>query len=258
MARYFLHLAYDGTAFIGWQKQPKGRAVQTELEAALSILAGVPITTMGSGRTDLGVHAADQVAHFELPDDANAVKEDWVYRLNAILPDDIAVKSFYEVPSHFHARFSAQNRTYLYRLTSEKSPFTNTFSTYWPMKELDLAAMQEASASLISVHDFRTLSKAMPGEHYKCRVVEANWQQHGSPNDYPELGPEYHFKITANRFLRGQVRAIVGALLEVGRGKYPPSWIADCLVNKQTQVPTQLAPPQGLCLLHVQYPPLPA
>lgn len=251
MARYFLTLAYDGTDFIGWQRQPKGRSVQATVEDALSKLAQVPCPVVGSGRTDAGVHAQGQVAHVDLPYDLPA---DWLYRLNALLPPDLACLQATPVADELHARFSAQSRTYRYFCTLQKSPFNNRFCARLPYRTLDLQAMNAAAACLLGEHSFRSFAKAVPEEtHYLCHVSQAIWEalpvQAG-----PVGGATLAFTITANRFLRGQVRAIVGALLEVGKGKRPPHWVAEVLALQSQQVQAMLAPAEGLHLWEVQYP----
>ena len=253
MPRFSLTLAYDGTDFIGWQRQPKGRSVQATVEDALAKLAQAPCPVVGSGRTDAGVHAQGQVAHVDLP--MAQMPADWLYRLNALLPAEIACLHAAPVADDWHARFSAQSRTYRYFCTLQKSPFSKRFCARLPYRALNLAAMNEAAAYLLGEHSFRSFAKAIPDEaHYLCRVTHAFWealpQQEGPAGAAPTLA----FTITANRFLRGQVRAVVGALLEVGKGKRPPHWIADVLALQAAQVQAVLAPPQGLHLWQVAYP----
>jgi len=255
MARYFIELAYDGTDFKGWQRQTQGRTVQGTLEAALSALTGQPVLTAGSGRTDMGVHAAMQVAHIDLPDNLTPAP-DWIYRLNALLSKDVCIRRIYPVPPTFHARFSATSRTYHYHLSSAKNPFTPRHCTYLPYSKLDIMAMHQAASYLVGQHNFKTFSKYVPGEHYLCKVAEASWQTDTEDSFLPYSDSVARFTITSNRFLRGQIRAIVGALLQVGKGKRTPAWFKEQLAAQSGQVPAQLAPPQGLCLATVSYPPI--
>jgi tRNA pseudouridine38-40 synthase len=253
MARYFLELAYDGTDFIGWQRQPKGRSVQGVLDAVLSTLAKHPVVTMGSGRTDIGVHASGQVAHFELLSAQRVNPERLLYQLNAMLPADIACHKLYPVDDRMHARFSAKGRTYEYHVGLHKNPFNQKFCTQLATKILNRDAMQEAASYLIGQRSFRTFSKFVPDEHYLCHIYNAQWEVARNDGIFHSQDPVYRFTVTANRFLRGQVRAMVGAMLEIGRGKYPPIWMRDVLAAELTQVPTKLAPAQGLCLVKVEY-----
>ena len=253
MARFFFTLAYDGTAFIGWQRQPKGRSVQGVIEEALKKICGQDIALVGSGRTDAGVHAQAQVAHAELPYAADALPPNTLRRLNLILPFDIVAKEVYPVDPRMHARFSAKWREYRYFCTLDKLPFTQAFCTRLRMSSLNVDAMQQAASYLLGEHNFRSFSKAVPTEeHFLCQVMEARWEwTHGHLLDSDAR--ILCFTIRANRFLRGQIRALVGAMLEVGKGARPPEWIADVLALQSVLMQAPLAHAEGLHLYRVGY-----
>lgn len=205
--RYFVHFSYDGANYHGWQVQPNGSSVQAELQSALSTLLRKPIEVVGAGRTDAGVHARKMVAHFDVnePLDVHQI----VYRLNRILPRDIAVDKVEEVSDEMHARFSATSRTYHYYIHTKKDPFCRAYSCEIHY-DLDFDAMNKAAAFLLTQNDFASFCKT--GADVKttiCKVTHAKWHQTSSTT--------WYFEITANRFLRNMVRAVVGTLIEVGR-----------------------------------------
>ena len=205
--RYFIWLSYDGKRFHGWQRQPNGISVQEELERGLSLLLKSNIDVVGAGRTDAGVHARQMAAHFDYDGDFDM--QNLAYKLNRLLPHDIAIQRIEPVASDLHARFSATSRTYHYHVHLRKNPFLWDYS-YKPHFEPDFALMNEAAATLLEYEDFGAFCKA--GSDVKttlCRVTHAQWHQ-TSPDTW-------YFRITANRFLRNMVRAVVGTLLEVGR-----------------------------------------
>jgi len=205
--RYFIWLSYDGKRFHGWQRQPNGISVQEELERGLSLLLKSNIDVVGAGRTDAGVHARQMAAHFDYDGDFDM--QNLAYKLNRLLPHDIAIQRIEPVASDLHARFSATSRTYHYHVHLRKNPFLWDYS-YKPHFEPDFALMNEAAATLLEYEDFGAFCKA--GSDVKttlCRVTHAQWHQ-TSPDTW-------YFRITANRFLRNMVRAVVGTLMEVGR-----------------------------------------
>ena len=208
--RYFITLAYDGTDYHGWQIQPNGRSVQEELQKALSLLLSEPISIVGAGRTDAGVHARRMVAHFDHCGNGIDCTQ-LVYRLNRMLPRDIAVRSVEPVAQEMHARFSATQRTYRYYLHTYKEPFLRHYS--WEVHyELDFTIMNEGASRLIGEKDFACFCKS--GADVKttiCQVTKAYWKQ---PDD---ADGRWVFTISANRFLRNMVRAVVGTLMELGR-----------------------------------------
>ena len=229
--RYKIRLSYDGKAFCGWQIQNNARTVQGELEKAISTLTGTPVQVTGAGRTDSEVNAINYIAHFDLSDKVSIEAAHLCYKLNAMLPREIAVHEVCEASEEFHARFDARMREYHYFIHFRKDPFCEKYS-YRMRYPLDIEKMNEAAAHLIGEHDFSCFEKVGGNNATSiCTVVEAQWSRyeptHVGMMGYPcEEGNYIVFKIRANRFLRNMVRAIVGSLVEVGRGKKDPSWIA--------------------------------
>lgn len=254
MQRYFITLSYDGAGYHGWQIQPNGISVQERLQQALSTLLRQPIEVVGAGRTDAGVHAAMMVAHFDLPtaDDGDAVSvpeefspKQLAYRLNRILPRDIAVKRVEAVAPEMHARFSAVSRTYYYYLHTEKNPFLRT--TSWETHyQLDFPAMNEAAAWLLTQSDFASFCKV--GADVKttlCQLTRAEWVQ---------LSPtSWRFEITANRFLRNMVRAVVGTLVEVGRHRITLADFQRIVESKRRTAAGESMPAHALFLVDIKY-----
>jgi tRNA pseudouridine38-40 synthase len=241
--RYFLKVAYKGTAYQGWQTQKNGVGVQEVLSKAISTLLGKETKVLGSGRTDAGVHAASQPVHFDGPDDLSSFR--FEYGLNAILPPDIAVSDLRRVQPDANVRFSALSRKYEYRVATRPNPFL-TGMVYFFYKQPDVESMNKAASFLIGEHDFQSLSKtAAKVNHYLCRVDEAYWEQKG------EL---LIFHIRANRFLHGMVRATVGTLLDIGMGKRKPEEMKTILNKKDRKAAGRAAPPEGLFLVDVHYP----
>jgi tRNA pseudouridine38-40 synthase len=206
--RFFIHLSYCGTAYHGWQKQPNDITVQEKLDFCLSKLIGKEIETLGCGRTDSGVHASDFYAHFDV-EEQNFTEDDLAFRLNRFLPKDIAVKKVFKVKDDFHARFDAQWREYEYWITFQKDAFLIDRALLAP-KNINIEKMQEAANLLPSYTDFQCFSKVHTDvNNFNCTVHLAEFEKRGDL---------LVFKIRANRFLRNMVRAIVGTLLEVGKG----------------------------------------
>ena len=206
--RYFIQLSYDGTAYHGWQIQPNGESVQEALQRALSTLLRTDVEVVGAGRTDAGVHARMMVAHMDSPVELDCLQ--LAYKLNKLLPRDIAVQRIWPVADDMHARFSATSRTYRYYIHTRKSPFERHYS--WLVTfPLDFNRMNEAAKLLLQYEDFTSFSKVNTDTKTNlCHVTEARW------DEIPEGAV---FTITANRFLRNMVRAVVGTLIEVGRGR---------------------------------------
>ena len=207
MRRYFMTLSYDGTNYHGWQIQPNGDSVQARLEHALTLLLRQPTAVVGAGRTDAGVHARKMVAHFDTTVTFDG--DQLAYKLNRLLPRDISVSRVEPVGSEMHARFSATERTYHYYIHTAKNPFVRAYSCelHYP---LDFQLMNQAAALLLEHEDFGAFCKA--GSDVKttlCHVTRAQWHQ-TAPH-------EWYFEISANRFLRNMVRAVVGTLIDVGR-----------------------------------------
>lgn len=240
--RYFIELSYDGTPFVGWQRQSKGNSVQSCLEDALSILFRKPLNTVGAGRTDAGVHAYQLFAHVDLDEQFD---QDLTLRLNRLLPKEIAVHNIFSVNQDAHARYDAVSRSYRYQITKEKNPFLQKRS-YQFAKQLDLDLMNQAAKILISNKDFKCFSKSKTDvKTYICNIQHAYWQQNAS---------ELVFFIQANRFLRNMVRAIVGTLIEVGLGKISISDFEGILASRDRSQAGYSVPAHGLYLEKVSYP----
>ncbi len=234
--RYIIRLSYDGSAFCGWQIQNNDRTVQGDLEKALRTLTGSAVPVTGAGRTDTDVNAINYIAHIELPDDYPMDAEQLCYKLNAILPREAAIHEISAVGPDFHARFDARSREYHYFIHFKKDPFCEKFS-YRMRYPLDISRMNDAAAYLLGEHDFSCFEKTGGNNATSiCTITEASWScyepSHVSLMGYPHAEGDYIvFRIRANRFLRNMVRAIVGSLIEVGRGKREPAWIADLIAG---------------------------
>jgi tRNA pseudouridine38-40 synthase len=243
--RYFIELSYLGTNYCGWQIQPNANTVQAELEKALSILLRHEVSVVGAGRTDTGVHASFYVAHFDSPKRNLHWDQKVLASLNEILPKDIAIKEIVAVTPEAHARFSALSRTYEYRISRYKNPFS--IKTSWLYKaDLDVNAMKRAASKLTSYTDFTSFSKL--GSDVKtnnCKVFFALWEVQES---------ELVFTIRADRFLRNMVRAIVGTLIDVGRGKISEAEFTQIVEAKNRSLAGTSAPAEGLFLTNVEYP----
>ncbi len=242
-----LLVEYDGTDFRGWQAQRGGATVQQALEATLAVALREPVGIVGSGRTDTGVHARGQVAHFQTDRDVDP-RRLRVY-LNALLPPSVAVRAAEAAPDRFHARFDALRRTYHYHAaTAPRSLDHHTRVVLRPSP--DVEAMNRAAEAILGRHDFtsfcRTRSETI---NRTCTVETARWVPDGRPGDW-------RFEIAADRFLHGMVRAVVGTLLDVGRGKRPETALADVLAALDRRAAGAAAPPHGLVLHHVGYPDL--
>ena len=232
-----------GKHYHGWQKQPNAKTVQETLEDALSKLLREPIALMGAGRTDTGVHAKKMVAHFDRSKISNLT--DLTYRLNAFLPEDIAVEKLVTVPNEAHARFDAIERTYEYWIVQHKNPFY-TDAAYFYKYPLDVEKMNAAATLLLSYSDFECFSKSNTDvKTYRCHVKKASWAQKNE---------RLVFTITADRFLRNMVRAIVGTLLEVGEGKKDLSDVKTILKSGDRGKAGPSVPAKGLYLIAVNYP----
>ena len=241
--RRFIQLSYDGAAYHGWQKQPNARSVQQTLQEALSTLLQTDIEVVGAGRTDAGVSARMMVAHFETSKACD--NEQLVYKLNKLLPHDIAVQRIWEVPDEMHARFSATSRTYHYYIHTRKDPFVRQYS--WLVTfPLDFARMNEAASRLPDFDDFTSFSKVNTDTKTNlCNVTEAHWTQEGENT--------WRFTITANRFLRNMVRAIVGTLIEVGRGRMTLDEFCQVIEQKNRCSAGDSVPGHALFLVDVSY-----
>ena len=241
--RYFIELQYDGGAYCGWQRQPEQPTVQGVIEDALTKLLRRPTEIVGAGRTDTGVNASFYIAHF---DSEEAIDCDRiVYKLNAMLAHDIAIKRIYEVAGDLHARFDAIEREYTYLLSPTKSPFRR-HSAWICYYQLDVEKMNEAAKVLLATEDFTTFAKLNSNNKTNiCHVSHAEW--------VVESDGTLRFTIRADRFLRNMVRAIVGTLVDVGRGRYTVEEFAEIVASRDLSRASSGAPPQGLFLSNVKY-----
>ncbi len=240
--RYFIEFSYNGSTFFGYQIQPKDISVQEELEKALSTILRTEIKTTGAGRTDTGVHAKKMFAHFDFEGE---ISNNLVYQLNSFLPPSIAVKRIFEVKEDLHARFSATYRTYEYYISLEKNPFTeNSAWQHW-RRHLDVDKMNEACKILFEYEDFGSFAK-IGGDNKTniCKIYRADWEQNGN---------ELKFTVSADRFLRNMVRAIVGTMIEVGSGKIPPSAMREVIEAQNRSEAGSSAPAHALFLVDVGY-----
>jgi tRNA pseudouridine38-40 synthase len=244
--RYFIWLSYKGTAYCGWQVQPGSPTVQQTLNNALTVLLREDMETTGAGRTDTGVHASTFVAHFDTAQSAEELNlTQLTYKLNRILPADIGIQRIEEVKPDIHARFSALSRTYHYFICTHKDPFQTGRS--WLMeRRLNLEAMQQAADLLKAYEDFESFSKTNTQvKTFLCKISKAQWEQEGHM---------LRFEITADRFLRNMVRAIVGTLVDVGLGKISADDFASIIENKDRSQAGYSAPGSGLFLVDILYP----
>ena len=241
--RYFITFAYNGTDFHGSQTQPNGNTVQSELEAAFATILREPVSVTFAGRTDAGVHADKMVAHFDVD---KAVPANFTGRLNNLLPASIAIHGIQRVQESAHARFDATARTYHYRVTTRKDPFL--YVTHTRVAEgLDFEAMNRAAERLLGERDFSSFCRTHTDVKTTiCDVQEARWVR--------ENTTEAYFVITANRFLRNMVRAIVGTLFDVGRGKMTEEEFGQVISAHNRCKAGHSAPAEGLSLVEIIYP----
>ncbi|MFS0491674.1 tRNA pseudouridine(38-40) synthase TruA [Leadbetterella byssophila] len=240
--RYFIEISYLGTHFHGWQIQPGADTVQGELEKALSTVLNAPISIMGSSRTDTGVHARQQYAHVDLPQEIHA---GYIQRLNRFLPKDITIKNFYPLSDEAHARFDATGRKYIYRILHSKDSFQQWICAHYS-KRPDVDAMNKAAKILFLHTDYQSFSKVKTDvTTFDCTITEAEWR-------YVDERLEFH--ISANRFLRGMVRAVVGTLLEVGYGKIGLQEFENIILAKDRTKAGTAVKAEGLTLERVYYP----
>ncbi len=243
MLRYFFDVSYDGTNYHGWQIQINAQSVQGIIQEHLSQKLGSDIEIFGSGRTDTGVHAKHQVFHADLNQPINV--QEFKEEMNRYLPTDISFLSIYEVNGEAHARFDAERRSYEYTISAIKNPFNYTY-TYYHHFPLNIELLREGSKYLLGVQNFKSFSKVKTDvKNFDCEIFEANWDTTDSL---------LVFSISANRFLRGMVRAIVGTLIDVGSGKKEPAHILDVIEKKNRKYAGHAVPTKGLCLVEVKYP----
>ena len=241
--RYFVWFGYDGAAYHGWQIQPNGNSVQEELQRGLSTLLREEISVTGAGRTDAGVHARVMVAHFDTEKMLDC--RQLAYKLNRLLPQDIAVDRVEQVSDDLHARFSATSRTYHYYIHTRKDPFRRAYSCEMHY-DLDFAKMNEAGRILTTYEDFGAFCKAHSDvKTTLCQVTKAEWIQTSDSS--------WYFEITANRFLRNMVRAVVGTLVDVGRGKLTLDDFRKVIEGKQRSEAGESMPANALFLEEIVY-----
>ena len=241
--RFFIELSYNGKAYYGWQKQPNAISVQEVLEKALSTLLKKSISIMGAGRTDTGVHALQMFAHFDFDKEFNF--QDLVYKLNSFLPKDIAVADIFEVNLEAHTRFAALTRTYKYKISTIKNVLDYDF-TYKVQMPLNLEAMNQACEILLKYKDFQCFSKSNTDvKTYNCDIKEAFWI---------ESSGQLIFTITADRFLRNMVRAIVGTMVNIGLGKLKHEDLHKIIASKDRSEAGFSVPAHGLYLVKILYP----
>lgn len=241
--RYFIELQYDGAAYFGWQRQPDTATVQGTIEQRLSMLLGSQHEIVGAGRTDTGVNASFYVAHFDSdkPVDVGQL----TYKLNKVLPPDIAIMRIYAVEPDKHARFDARSREYTYFLTPQKSPFRR-FSAWHFTATLDVDRMNQAAAKLLVYDDFTSFAKLNSNNKTNiCHITHAEWCE--------EADGTLRFTIRADRFLRNMVRAIVGTLVDVGRGRLTVEEFEDIILSRDLSRSSAGAPACGLFLSNVEY-----
>lgn len=244
MKRYFITLAYNGKNYVGWQIQPNGVSVQEVLQEALSTILREQIEVVGAGRTDAGVHARKMIAHFDWNGEPLNEAE-LTQKLNSLLPRDIAIHVICEVRNDAHARFSATSRTYKYYLTIDKDVFGGDMK-YRIFFEPDMEAMNALCPVLKEYRDFTSFSKLhTDAKTNNCTIETAYWEQHGN---------DFVFTIKADRFLRNMVRAIVGTLLEAGRGRLDERGLRRIIDAKNRQVAGDSVPGHALFLEDVTYP----
>ena len=261
MPSFKLTVAYDGTGFVGWQRQASGTSIQGLLEDALAELEGRPVTVMGAGRTDAGVHATGQAAGVSLAREIDAVS--LMRAVNVRLPDAVRVTSATEVAASFHARFHARSKTYRYRIWNGEAinPFERAYTWHIPAPALDVDAMTAAARLVEGAHDFAAFQGAGAETHGTDRVVFAS-RVFRSPGGFEgpagmAPGTAAHlitYEISGSGFLRYMVRNIAGTLVEVGRGKRPSDWVGDVLASRERARAGPTAPAQGLFLVAVEYP----
>lgn len=241
--RYFFNISYKGTAYHGWQAQPNALTVQEVINQALAKLYGQGVETLGSGRTDTGVHAKMQVFHADLPEKYTELE--LRHKLNGVLPNDIVANSVYPVVPEAHARFSAVSRGYEYHITFKKSPFGENENYFLP-KIPDATVIQKGCQLLLGEHDFTSFSKVKTDvNNFRCTILQAEWHQNTD---------SAVFDVTANRFLRGMIRALVGTLLDLGFGKISMAEFSAIIAAQNRALAGQSVPPQGLYLCKVRYP----
>jgi tRNA pseudouridine38-40 synthase len=240
--RYFIELSYNGKNYHGWQIQPDVISVQEKLNDAISTIFQEKIQVVGAGRTDTGVHASQMFAHFDIE---KVLKGDVIFKLNSILPNDISVSKVFLVAAEKHVRFDAISRSYEYKICLDRNPFLLDFSWQIHSQKPNVFLMNEAAKLLLEYTDFQTFSKVKTDVYtFNCDVTEAFWVANGN---------ELTFHISANRFLRNMVRAIVGTLVDVGLGKISKEEFRSIIESKNRGNAGLSVPAKGLFLTKIKY-----
>lgn len=240
--RYFIEVAYKGAAFGGFQIQDNVNTVQAVIDHAISTLMRTAVVTTGSSRTDAGVHALQNFLHFDMEQDLHP---QFLYKVNAILPPDVVVRHVYRVPDEAHSRFAALSRSYEYTLYLHKDPFLQDRGYFFPYR-LDVGLLQEAAGVLMEYENFMTFSKRNTQvKTYNCNIMSSAWTVRED---------RIMYNVTANRFLRGMVRGMVGTMLRVGRGKLSMQGFREAIESRNCVNADFAVPPQGLFLMRVNYP----
>ena len=242
--RYFIEIAYKGTDFHGWQQQPNAMSVQEHIQKGLSKILGTNTTIVGAGRTDTGVHANQMYAHFDTQKELN--KKDFAYRLNSVIPESIFIKQILKVSATAHARFDAISRSYEYHIHLANNPFLLETTQQFYQKKFNIDKMNQAAKILLDHTNFKAFSKSRTDvKTYECNLTTAKWEQKEE---------QLVFYITANRFLRNMVRAIVGTLLEVGEGKLSIPQFKKVIQEQKRSKAGVSVPAKGLFLTDIKYP----
>lgn len=240
--RYFFEISYNGSRYHGWQNQSNAVGVQQIVEEVLSKLMRDKIEIVGSGRTDSGVHCAQQFFHADVKHELKP--DDLIHRLNSFLPKDIAIHSIFKVKDSAHARYDARQRSYEYHITTKKDPLLLGYAYHF-FKSVDVGLMNRAAKLLVGNHDFTSFSKVKTDvNHFICDIKKAKWRKKNGL---------LIFEITANRFLRGMVRAVVGTLLDVGTGKISLYDFQEIMKGKDRKKAGMNVPAEGLFLTKVKY-----
>jgi tRNA pseudouridine38-40 synthase len=242
MSRYFLEVSYKGTAYSGFQVQANAGSIQEEIEKAFSVFFRKEVLMTGASRTDTGVHARQNYFHFDFDE---PLSQEWVYRLNAILPADICIRGLFAVPEGAHCRFDAESREYRYYIYNKKDPFQTDRAYFYPYP-LDWGLLEEVAARLKTFSDFTSFSKRNTQvNHFRCDIMESHWERGDGG---------FYYRIRANRFLRGMVRGLTGTMLLVARGQVAVSEFEEILVGKDPARVNFNVPAKGLFLERIRYP----
>lgn len=242
--RLFFEIQYNGSNYIGWQTQHDGISIQSVVEDSLGKLLREQVEIYGSGRTDAGVHCEQQFFHVDVQQEIEELDQ-LLFRLNAFLPKDIYLPSVRVVKDDVHARYTALQRVYNYRITTVRNPFLDKLAWHY-FRPLNIELMNEAASYMLGEHDFESFSKVKTNvKHFRCDVTQAEWRRDGD---------RLEFVIAANRFLRGMVRATVGTLIDVGAEKISVDDFKEIIDHRDRKKAGANVPPYGLYLVHVKYP----